>query len=476
MARTLLVVIAFIACVTTHAQTDPVVGKWLGTVKSTGDEVEIALEIKPKDGGLEVLLYQPILNLYGAPLTITRDGDKVVLPELGGELTLKGARMEGTMTSLHLPVWFARTDKLPSDAPVPDLPKGPEPLWATKLGGVIYATAAVRDGIAYVGTTGGVMNAVRIKDGSFVWTFSAGRPIHGAALATADALYFVCDNGYLFKLLRSDGKEVWRHDLGDSRVSRILGHPGVFDWDYSGPTPVLADNAVYVGSGDGSVHAVDAAKGSLLWRFATKDKVRSDIAVDGDRVYAGSNDAGVYALKRTNGELIWRRDLRAAVTSSPVVIDGKVVAGNRGGGLYALDPKSGEIVWRGLFWGSWVESSPVPYGDVFYVGSSDLRRVTCYDPKNGKVVWRTDVYGWNWGRPAVTEKLVYTGVAGGEPYPMRHTASLTALDRTTGKIVWRWVPPANNSLQWGFGGGPVIEGNVLVIAALDGTLYGFPVA
>ena len=62
------------------------------------------------------------------------------------------------------------------------------------------------------------------------------------------------------------------------------------------------------------------------------------------------------------------------------------------------------IVWRAPFWGSWVESSAVQYENLFYIGASDLRRVTCYDPTDGHVVWRTDVFGWNWGRPLVTAR------------------------------------------------------------------------
>jgi len=59
---------------------------------------------------------------------------------------------------------------------------------------------------------------------------------------------------------------------------------------------------------------------------------------------------------------------------------------------------------------------------------------------------------------------------------MRHKASLTALDRTTGKIVWRWPMP-----EWpggwlnGFIASPEIEQNTLIIGGVDGALYAFPI-
>jgi outer membrane protein assembly factor BamB len=118
------------------------------------------------------------------------------------------------------------------------------------------------DSKVYIGTTGGVFSAVDARTGKILWSFAAGRPIFGTALVIADAVFFTCDNGYLFRLRRDDGQEVWRYDLGDSRVSRVLGHPEVFDWDWHGATPALADGVLYVGSGDGGFHAVDAASGA----------------------------------------------------------------------------------------------------------------------------------------------------------------------------------------------------------------------
>jgi outer membrane protein assembly factor BamB len=458
------------------AQADPIEGKWLGTAGPPENTVEIGFDVqRGADGKLEARVYEPILNLFGTPVTFTADGDAVEIKEFGAKLKRDGDRIEGTFTRLNYPMKLRRSKTLPKEQPVPDLPKGPAPLWTTKVGGSVYAAVAARDGVAYVGTTGGVMNAVTIADGKFAWTFNAGRPIHGEALTTADAVYFACDDGFLYKLNRADGKQVWRYDLGDGQVPRILPHPAVFEFDYSGVKPVIAGGVVFAGSADGSMHAVNDATGQRVWRFASKGKIRSDALVEGDRVFFGSGDNGVYAVNRTTGEQLWRQETRAPVTSTPVMIGGKVVVGNRGAGVLALNPENGEIVWRAFMWGSWVESTAVPYGDSFYIGASDLRRVTRYDPKDGRVIWRTDVYGWNWGRPLVTEKTVYIGAAGGSPYMIRHAGSLTALDRESGKILWRWAYPADNAHQWGFPAGPVLDGSTLVIAAIDGTLYGFPV-
>ena len=76
----------------------------------------------------------------------------------------------------------------------------------------------------------------------------------------------------------------------------------------------------------------------------------------------------------------------------------------------------------------------------------------------------------------MTERVVYIGTVGSNPYMIRHVAGLCALDRSTGALLWRWplAEPAGE-YDWGFVASPVISGDTLVVGALNGTLYAFPV-
>jgi outer membrane protein assembly factor BamB len=479
------------ACTQVFAQTpsavsDAIEGKWYGMAGFPQDRVEIGFEFKRNEKQeLKAYLYQPVMNFYGLELpgALKKEADKYVLEDVRMSLTFSEGKLSGTYYPLHAPISLERTRKLPAEVPLPSFPKGPGPKWQAKLGAAIYAPAAVHDGIAYVGTTGGMFYAISLKDGSYVWPFTAGRPIHGEALVSAEHVYFVCDNGFLFKLDRKTGKEVWRYDLGDAQVPRTLPHQvlpnsGDYDWNTHASRPVLVDEVIYVGSGDGSMHAVNAAKGERIWRSEPRGKIRTAAVVDGPRVIFGSLDDTVYAVDRQTGREVWKKNTYGPLTSSPILIDGKLIVGNRNGLLAALNPATGETVWRMLFWGSSVESDAVPAGDgsLFYIGSSDLRRISLIDAKDARVLWRTDIFGWAWPRPALSDKLVYASAIGASPYQMRHLGSLTAMDRKTGKIVWRWpMPEAPGSWTNGFAASPAIDGNTLVVGGLDGTLYAFPV-
>jgi len=59
---------------------------------------------------------------------------------------------------------------------------------------------------------------------------------------------------------------------------------------------------VYVGSDDNHVYALDAADGSVRWRFQTADDVSSSPAVVDGVVYIGSGDSYLYALDASGPE------------------------------------------------------------------------------------------------------------------------------------------------------------------------------
>jgi outer membrane protein assembly factor BamB len=221
---------------------------------------------------------------------------------------------------------------------------------------------------------------------------------------------------------------------------------------------------------------VNAANGERVWRVQAPGKIRATAAVHDVKVVLGTLDGWVIALDRATGGELWRRDVKGPVTSGLTFIGGKLVIGTRGSVLAALDPSSGETLWQESFWGSWVESSPVLGDDgIAFIGSSDLRRVTAFDSADGRFVWRTDVFGWSWGRPVVTDRTVYVASAGVMPYEIRHVAAFTALDRRTGKIRWRWpVAQPAGAMLWGFAAGATLDDETLVVGGLDGTLYAFP--
>jgi hypothetical protein len=78
---------------------------------------------------------------------------------------------------------------------------------------------------------------------------------------------------------------------------------------------LLIDGVLYLGSGDGSMHAVNATMGQRLWRFVGKGKIRSDAVTDGARLFSCTFENFVYALDRKSGRKLWERNTRGPVTN-----------------------------------------------------------------------------------------------------------------------------------------------------------------
>ena len=455
-------------------------GLWAATVGTEDNRARLGLEIAglPGSAALQAFFTIEPLNFFRVPLPPLE-------PAGDGRWTIKAYEMDVALVGDRLrvsgliddPVEMQRTTALPTRPPARPPVPAPQVAWRTGLGGAIYAPVAVHGETAYVGNGDGVIAAIDARTGTVGWTFAAGRPIHGEATVTADAVFFACDNGHLFRLHRDTGKEAWRYVLDDGRTARILPNPFVYDYDHGAPRPVLVDGVLHIGGGDGSLHAVDAARGERIWRFAGEGKVRASAAVQGDAVVFGTLANRIYQLDRASGSERWRWETTGPVTSTPVFAGEHFIVGDRGSRLAARRPGRAEAAWSQPYWGSWVESSAVVDAGTGYVGSGDLFVVSAFDPANGRHRWRTHVGGWVLQRPAVSASRVYAAVSGARrrsAHFIEQSAGITSMDRGDGRIVWHWPAPSlPGAFLFGMTAAPVVAAGRVLCGGLDGSLYAF---
>lgn len=279
----------------------------------------------------------------------------------------------------------------------------------------------------------------------------------------------------------------------------------------------VADGAVYAGSTDDGLFALDAGSGELLWRYEPGFWVYDPVASNGV-IYFATADEHVQALDGSTGELIWRVHL-ASLDSNVVMADGIVFVGGFINALYALDADSGELLWpvfesdnTSLFplnpaasllatgpfmWKvsefsfdhleaddsvdfastqsmSIDEDSPytslcVADGVVYLAAYTD--GVYAFDAIAGQLLWHFDdsQFGYLAGAafaPAVVDGRVYVA-AGNRNYNNGVDGSVHTLDAASGELLWHYRTAGAQTST------PAVAGGVVYATAYDGHLYAF---
>lgn len=191
--------------------------------------------------------------------------------------------------------------------------------------------------------------------------------------------------------------------------------PGTLRWKFTaGATvysPVVVNGAVYFGSLDHNVYALNANDGSLRWNYATGDAVTSTPAIVNGVVYVGSFDNNVYALNAGDGSRRWSY-YTGGLSFSPTVANGVVYVGSTsstGGNLYAINASDGSFRWSYNIQSSfYVASTPAVVNGIVYFGGPD-GNIYALNTADGSLKWMFPTGGQVFSSPAVVNGIVYIG-------------------------------------------------------------------
>jgi len=133
-------------------------------------------------------------------------------------------------------------------------------------------------------------------------------------------------------------------------------------FDFSAPPDsqgwgVSLDNRRYFPGASAGLRAEDLPRLELKWAFAFPDafRARSQPAIAGGALYVGSQNGTVFALERTTGCLRWSfstvAEVRTAIVASPWQAGDEsarplLYFGDLVGNVYAVDAINGKLVWR----------------------------------------------------------------------------------------------------------------------------------
>ncbi len=249
--------------------------------------------------------------------------------------------------------------------------------------------------------------------------------------------------------------------------------------------------------------AANAANLTTAWTFRTGGLVSGTPIIAGGAVYAGSWDGKMYALDQIDGRQLWSFDTGTVadscgntygIDSTAAFLDGTLYFGAADCTLYALNAATGELIWRTQLAdstkGFHLWSSPVIFDGRLYVGlashcdSPCVRgSIVCVSASDGRVLWNFYVApegstgGGVWSSIAVdtSKRLVFATTGNYCEGEDTYSDSIVALDVQYGSLVWVYKNINQDSNDLDFGASPVffeVNGQpALAAGSKDGHCY-----
>lgn len=211
---------------------------------------------------------------------------------------------------------------------------------------------------------------------------------------------------------------------------------------------------IYVGAHqrqlrDSFVYALEAATGSLLWRYPLYDVSPSLPVATPTEVYFSASNGSVYALHANDGTLLWQQQVHHQFPSPPVLADGLLYVTTHDAVL-ALQATDGSLQWQHPV-PTIMPIKPVTASDRIYIRLRD-GSVSAMDASSGSLLWRTPSRGGKLISLVATSDVVYLAVLGEE---------LSALQASDGSPLW------HQPLHYASLHDPIVDHGVLYLNAND---------
>lgn len=369
------------------------------------------------------------------------------------------------------------------------------PKWTFTTAGDMSATSTIVHGTLYVPDWGGELWAINTRTGKDIWshTITGYDGISGDVSRTSPAYW----KGDLFlgtgTLVTPEMKSAYVISV-DARTGAMLWKTKVD----SDPTtvittsPTVDDGVVYVGTSSkasilqqapsfrGSIMALDARTGKILWKTRTIPKGYTGAAVWGSQPVVDHKRGMLYVgtgNNYTSPSGVCLNPQQTGCTPPP--------ADDHFDSVLGLDLKTGAIRWATptLTADTWMEYEPNQAPDFDFGSAPNLyttridgksedllgigQKSGAYyalDPATGRIVWQTQpgpggpLGGIQWGS-STDGKRIYVSIGNGDHLPYTITAadgtkttitsgSYAALDAATGAILWQTADPQHETGNW----------------------------
>jgi len=215
-------------------------------------------------------------------------------------------------------------------------------VWKFKAKAAVLGTPVIEQNTVYIGGSDHQFRAIDLQTGDLLWSFKdVEGTIVGKPLIYEGKVIFGSWGRHLYALDQNNGDLLWKWNNG--HANRMFS-PAMC-------TPVAHKGIVYVAAPDRVLSAIDASKGTTLWRNK-EATVRESIGIseDGSMIFGKTMNDEVVAFKTqpTDPGVAWRLNMSFGYEHVPSMLiakDKQVFFGTKNGVVYSFDPALRKLVW-----------------------------------------------------------------------------------------------------------------------------------
>jgi len=224
----------------------------------------------------------------------------------------------------------------------------------------------------------------------------------------------------------------------------------------------IADNRIFIGSGDGKLRVTDITSGEIIWTFDAGHGINGTPLVTSDIVFICNEYGVVTAISRKTHRQIWAYEAGGMFAGSPNKLtdeSGKdyIVAGCHDGVLYCIDASTGELAWK-IKTDDYINGTPALWKKYIVFGSCDGYLRIC--KSTGELIAKIELKDYIPDSPAISDGAAYVTTSGG---------SVFRVNLPEGTIAWRCKPGGDSYAE--FTTSPAAGDGVVVVTGAGGKVY-----
>ena len=245
-----------------------------------------------------------------------------------------------------------------------------ETAWTVELNSEILASPVVGSDVVVVRTGDGKVYGLGTYDGEVLWTISRQLPrltLRGDSrpLIVQDIVFNGFSDGTLVALDAKNGRLLWDFPISFARGTNEIDRLSDID-----TTPLLVGDFMYISSYQQVTHALDVQKQRIVWSADVSSF--HTLAYDAAFLYVSDRQGEVHQIRRNTGEKVWsQKGLRLFNISAPIAIGSYVIVGDGKGSLYTMRKSNGDYVGKQALGAKTIIGAPIVDSGVFYFIDSD---------------------------------------------------------------------------------------------------------